>query len=758
MVIPYHSHHSKVPADNNIFTDSGDLIDLDSGKILKAGEPTPEACALRDLFNFPKPMHPRIPLIPVSLIERESLQSTQLLHSFSCTAVGCADGGLEGRGSGIQRFVPHIASTLSSSSNTSLNVSDPHTELTDTKNSSRVRVKRTRSYSAPEKLTRKRSLNPSQWKSKSAKLAQNQGLEHLAADGSTFKSARELGPSCGPGCRFKCENKLKQDDRQAIFSQFWAIGDHARQWDFIIRHVLVNDKSANFENETRRKKSRQYLFKVNGVDIFVCKSMFIQTLAITDKWIESALKKVKSGDAVPIDNRGKSKLIRYHALKLELKKSIVDHINLFPRVDSHYTRKDSKRQYLEENLSVPQMHKYYLEWVKDQGIDPATERQYRDVFNTEFNIGFFKPKKDLCDVCVAYENSNEDEKLKKKEQYEIHLVNKERAKALKETDAMEAKKEENTSLSVSCFDLQKVLQTPQGNCSLFYYRRKHSVYNFTIYDIGPHEGYCYLWTENIGKKGPNEIASFVMDYIEKKSSNGVKRFIFYSDNCPGQNRNRIVFSMYELAAIRFDVEIIHRFLERGHTQNEGDSMHALIENRSAGKAIYHPDQWQEIIETAKGKNAQGGEYVVTKVSQEMIFDFKPLLKKQQWICDVDKRKILWSKVKEIFVEPSAPNFLKFKTNFDEDYQTVYVAKRSQPLDLKTHQLHRAYSDYLGISESKLTDLLFLCSKNAIPEAYHSYYGSLKSSSESSSKSKSKVAGRTQRTLQTSDNEGESDTD
>ena len=48
-------------------------------------------------------------------------------------------------------------------------------------------------------------------------------------------------------------------------------------------------------------------------------------------------------------------------------------------------------------------------------------------------------------------------------------------------------------------------------------------------------------------------------------------------NRAGQNKNQFVFSMMYLAAVRYNIEITYRFLETGYTQNEGDSMHALIE-------------------------------------------------------------------------------------------------------------------------------------------------------------------------------------
>lgn len=105
-------------------------------------------------------------------------------------------------------------------------------------------------------------------------------------------------------------------------------------------------------------------------------------------------------------------------------------------------------------------------------------------------------------------------------------------------------------------------------------RCKLSVFNFTIFNTGCEEGHSYVLTEDIGRKGSNNFASFVFDSIGKMSKRNVKKFIFYSDNCAGQNRNRFVYSMYALAARIYNVEITHRFLEKGHTQNESDSMHA----------------------------------------------------------------------------------------------------------------------------------------------------------------------------------------
>lgn len=71
------------------------------------------------------------------------------------------------------------------------------------------------------------------------------------------------------------------------------------------------------------------------------------------------------------------------------------------------------------------MYVMYKEWVtNNEETEIASERQYRQLFNTEFNISFHKTKKDKCDSCKSWENANSDEKIILKEKYESHILNK----------------------------------------------------------------------------------------------------------------------------------------------------------------------------------------------------------------------------------------------------------------------------------------------------------------------------------------------
>ena len=93
------------------------------------------------------------------------------------------------------------------------------------------------------------------------------------------------------------------------------------------------------------------------------------------------------------------------------------------------------------------------------------------------------------------------------------------------------------TLTAACFDLEKVLSCPHGEVSSFYYHRKLSVYNFTVYDLGTGDGNCYIWPDVVAQRGANETASCLMDYIQIRAAHGTKIFDLFSDNGSGQNRN-----------------------------------------------------------------------------------------------------------------------------------------------------------------------------------------------------------------------------
>ena len=224
---------------------------------------------------------------------------------------------------------------------------------------------RKRKYQMPDKLTRKKARNPDKWEKNVTKNAKNLGLEHTSVKTKKKVPARSMKNNCGPGCKLKCEQKLLEDRRKTIFQEFWSISEYSRKYDFILRNVQERLKVHNSEVNTRRKYSINYSFTdQSNNSISVCKTMFLNTLDISEQMVRTALKKIRDGQINPTDLRGKSKP-GTKAIKKEITDSAVEHINLFPRVESHYTRNDSQREYLEETLSMSKMYKMYVVWGKE---------------------------------------------------------------------------------------------------------------------------------------------------------------------------------------------------------------------------------------------------------------------------------------------------------------------------------------------------------------------------------------------------------
>lgn len=235
--------------------------------------------------------------------------------------------------------------------------------------------------------------------------------------------------------------------------------------------------------------------------------------------------------------------------------------------------------------------------------------------------------KDLCSLCEKYKNSTEEQQLVMKHEIENHRKNKELSRQLK--DHKERAKVDRF-FCAAVFDLEQVLQTPKCEVSEQYYRSKLSTYNLTFYSLAENQGYCFMWYEALGQRGSNEVSSCVIAFIkEKVEMENIQEFSFFSDNCGGQNRNKNIISMYVYCAINFSVRITHYYLEKGHAQNEGDSIHSNIEKAS--------------------RNINNLQY------------------------STEGEKVNWNNIKIIQRDHQAPEVIRFKYNYwDEDYQQINI--------------------------------------------------------------------------------------
>ncbi|XP_039296243.1 uncharacterized protein LOC111058861 isoform X2 [Nilaparvata lugens] len=437
------------------------------------------------------------------------------------------------------------------------------------------------------KRVRKRFRNVSQWKKNAAKLKRNSGQAYVNSRGKSI-DAKSVKPSCDlRKCRLKCSSKISEEQRALILNRFYDLGDVTRQRDWILKNIEKIEPKYRYAKEgSNRAFNVAYFLFCDENKIQVCRTFFLNTLNISKTVVSTALKKFKNNFLEPEcrgkhENRKKNDDLLIQGMK--------DFINSIPRVESHYLRNQTAREYIDGGKTLSDIHRDYQNECLRQNLPHGNYTAFRKVFIENFNISFFVPKKDLCCLCEQFKNSPDDNDLKK--MHETHIKLKELAREEKKKDALKAK---NKECVTAIFDLQAVLPTPCGDASLFYYKRRLSTLNFTIYDIGNSNAYCYVWNEAYAKRGCNEIGSCLLLFLEKVCQG--KDVIFYSDNCPGQNKNQAIAAAFIYAVENLNVKsVTHKFLTVGHTQNEGDMVHSLIEKQKKlvlrSGPVSVPAQW-----------------------------------------------------------------------------------------------------------------------------------------------------------------------
>lgn len=514
-----------------------------------------------------------------------------------------------------------------------------------------------------------------------------------------------------------CVDKIKhvscrmvdETQRQLIYSKFRSLLSVDDQRQFIGNHVTRHPKNRTTGNRTnsRRLYTSHYTLPVGAEKIKVCRDFFMATLNITDAQTRTPLNFMNE-DIIIKDKRGKH--IPHNKLSVAEETFIRNHILSFPAVESHYTRKSSSTKYLVPSLrNMSALYELYKEKCASEGRKYASLQKYCAIFK-EYKLSFFKPKKDQCKKCVAFQNMTQDEKLKNQESHNEHLSRRTLARESRNDD--KEKCLEDPSILSFNFDLQAVLNTPKGPAGQIFYLRKYAVYNLTIYNLGSKEAICYLWSESNGNRGANEIASCIYDYVMSKS--GVKEVRMMSDSCGGQQKNFIFSTMcLELVKRHPTLEIInHKYFETGHTEMECDSIHSKIERCAKFIPVYVPDGWSQVIRTARKNPAP---FIVRSMNVNDFFNFKA-------VASPGVRKVPFRSICRLQYKKNCSQ-ISYKTNFNEEFQHVEEKRRGRPSNAI---LPAAYSDEIPIAAAKYKDLQKMCADLTIPKEHHQFYKNLKS--------------------------------
>jgi len=243
--------------------------------------------------------------------------------------------------------------------------------------------------------------------------------------------------------------------------------------------------------------SYYFYFLKGEQQVRVCKDFYLSTLSVDAKRIVNTHKSKNQTTGTPsLYKRGKHVKKSFSDRRCSVRK----HIESIPRIESHYCRRDTNKEYIDETLNMRVLYEKYVEHCSQTEQIPAKEHTYRHIFNHEYNIEFQKPKKDRCDICEAMK-FNKEPTADETQQYAMHIDKK------KESHEERNRDRESVDKIVVCFDMQNVFSPPQSNVSNFFYKRKLSVFHLTGHCSTSKQSYGAVWPETLSGRSGNDIAS-----------------------------------------------------------------------------------------------------------------------------------------------------------------------------------------------------------------------------------------------------------
>lgn len=503
---------------------------------------------------------------------------------------------------------------------------------------------------------------------------------------------------------YLCAN-IDEDLRQTKFQEFWSL----KSWDGKRAYICgLVDTRKPYKRRSNMGQSRKgnsfdcYLHDKQGIKIRVCRTFFLNTLALGrdtfNRWLKEGLASTIGDDTREAEPNSKK-----NQKNKQMRQSVIEWLEIIPKVPSHYCRSSSSRVYVESTFqSKRHMHSIYEEWCKTNDKKHVACRVTFSNIMEDKKISIHRPRKDQCDTCYEYKIGNLSQ-----ENFENHRK--------KKDEGREAKAKEKNEVSdkklVITMDLQSVLLCPKLLVSKIYYSQKLQLHDFTIYCLNNADVFLYVWHEGEGAVTSNEFVSCVSDFI-KKMCDKYEEIVLISDGCNYQNRNRVLSSELLNLAVNNNIIIRQLILEKGHTMMEADSVHSTLENLFI-PPIYSPGDYVSRMRAARSKHP----YTVFQVDHTFFKDYEN--NSNNFTSIRPGRKVGDPTVTDIRALQYLPTGkVQYKLRHVDDWADLPQRRPNKP----TATLKPLYKAARKLKKDKFSALQEL--KSVIPTEYHPFYDSL----------------------------------
>lgn len=416
---------------------------------------------------------------------------------------------------------------------------------------------------------------------------------------------------------------FNNEEKQSIIKRVYD-GQPKNEMDvylmgFIERHNVARHRATKVDSRQNQSSFTFFAMKGNR-RIQFCRNAFISLHAISNKAV-SRLTNLLNANKSPIDGRGKHSN-RPHVKPISVNSDIHDHIKSFPTYTTRYGSKPIT--YLNAELTVTKMHSLFLQKFP-QYTTAVKYEYYLKYYNENFNYRFGRPQVDVCSTCeelgTKLKSPDLNNAAMRVAAAEL-IVHKRRAKKFyNKLSSIQQLSKDNPKVSGIVFDFMQNLPLPFIPVQEMFYLRKLWYFVFNIKDFQSGVSVFYNYPEGEGHKGPDEVSTFILDFIEQYVSKDVEILHVFCDACGGQNRNHTLVRMLLTLTMNGRFKEIHlQYPVRGHSFMPCDRSFGLLKRiLRRHDRIYSPIQYKEVICNAK-QTAPG--YIVTDIDHEDIVDFK----------------------------------------------------------------------------------------------------------------------------------------
>lgn len=441
----------------------------------------------------------------------------------------------------------------------------------------------------------------------------------------------------------------------------------------------------------------------------VCLKAFANIHAITPGRIRRLNELLVSGKS-PKDMRGKA--TSGNVTPANVVNAIKSHIACFPVKIARYSSREF--HYLNERLNVLEMYNLFKQ------LHPNLDVKYKfylKIFKENFTLHFGRPQVDTCCTCEALEVKIKSKFLNDTAK-QVHVAEKmvhvRRAKKfykkMKEITTTVANVENIGAISI---DFMQNLQLPTVPVQETFYLRQLTVNVFCIHNLKDNTSVFYLYHEGQAGKGPNEVCSFILDYI-KSSLKNVEHLHIFSDGCFGQNKNHCLLRLMNAFVSSKKFQSVQQYFPvRGHSFLPCDRDFAMVKKKLRKcDRVFTLKQYAELILSSSAKQ----KFLVVLVESDDVIDvsrwwpkfFKKMVLSEETrgkeIPKEQKVRLRISKFMHFSHHASAPFVIKARTYIDGLQVQTFNVRNPTP-DPLTMPIDVAYpKGFIPINSKKMDDL------------------------------------------------------